>query len=133
MPPDFSSIDLKMTDLFKFKREYAKLLTALNQRSLRCTPNCLAHTKRDTFIVIFVLNTMRMERIVNLHIEKLPEGFYLATSDNLQGLIAQGRTIAETIEIAKDVAKKLIEAQEEQIPQLKMVSDSFDYPMVISV
>ncbi len=50
-----------------------------------------------------------MERIVNLHIEKLPEGFYLATSDNLQGLIAQGRTIAETIEIAKDVVKKLIE------------------------
>jgi len=33
-----------------------------------------------------------MERIVNLHIEKLPEGFYLATSDNIQGLIAQGRT-----------------------------------------
>ena len=56
-----------------------------------------------------------MERVVNLHIEKLPEGYYLATSDNIQGLIAQGRTIAETIEIAKDVAKKLIEAREEQI------------------
>lgn len=55
-----------------------------------------------------------MERIINLHIEKLPEGFYLATSDNIQGLIAQGRTIAETIEIARDVAKKLIEASEEQ-------------------
>ncbi|MCX6258296.1 MAG: DUF1902 domain-containing protein [Bacteroidia bacterium] len=52
-----------------------------------------------------------MEHIVNLHIEKLPEGFYLATSDYVQGLVAQGRTIAETIEIAKDVAKKLIEAQ----------------------
>jgi predicted RNase H-like HicB family nuclease len=33
-----------------------------------------------------------MERIVNLHIEKLPEGVYLATSDDVQGLIAQGRT-----------------------------------------
>ena len=74
-----------------------------------------------------------MERIVNLHIEKLPEGFYLATSDNIQGLIAQGRTIAETIEIAKDVAKKLIEAKEEKIPKLKMVTDSFDYPLVIGV
>ena len=74
-----------------------------------------------------------MERIVNLHIEKLPEGLYLATSDNVQGLVAQGRTIAETIEIAKDVAKKLIEAQEEQIPKLKMFSDSFDYPIVIGV
>lgn len=34
-----------------------------------------------------------MERVVNLHIEKLPEGVYLATSDDVQGLIAQGRTI----------------------------------------
>jgi predicted RNase H-like HicB family nuclease len=74
-----------------------------------------------------------MERIVNLHIEKLPEGFYLATSDNVLGLVVQGRTIAETIEIAKDVAKKLIEAQEEQIPNLKVFSDSFDYPIVIGV
>lgn len=74
-----------------------------------------------------------MERIVNLHIEKLPEGFYLATSDNVQGLVAQGRTIAETIEIAKDIAKKLIEAKEEQIPFLKVAQDSFDYPLVIGV
>jgi predicted RNase H-like HicB family nuclease len=74
-----------------------------------------------------------MERIVNLHIEKLPEGFYLATSNNVQGLIAQGRTIAETIEIAKDIAKKLLEAQEEQISHLKVVADSFDYPLVIGV
>ena len=28
-----------------------------------------------------------MERVVNLHIEKLPEGFYLATSDNIQGTL----------------------------------------------
>ena len=63
----------------------------------------------------------------------MPEGFYLATSDNVQGLVAQGRTIAETIEIAKDIAKKLIEAQEEQIPFLKVAKDSFDYPLVIGV
>jgi predicted RNase H-like HicB family nuclease len=52
-----------------------------------------------------------VEHIIQLHIEKLPEGVYLATSDDVQGLIAQGRTIQETIEIARDVAKKLIEAQ----------------------
>ncbi len=74
-----------------------------------------------------------MERIVTLHIEKLPEGFYLATSDQIQGLVAQGRTITETIEIARDVAKKLIEAQEEQIPKLKVISDNFDYPLVIGL
>lgn len=49
-----------------------------------------------------------MEKIVNIHIEKLPEGYYLATSEDVQGLVAQGRTITEILEIARDVAKKLI-------------------------
>jgi predicted RNase H-like HicB family nuclease len=74
-----------------------------------------------------------MEKVINLHIEKLPEGYYLATSSSIQGLIAQGRTISETIEIAKDVAKKLIEAQEENISKLSTLTDSFDYPLVIGV
>ncbi len=74
-----------------------------------------------------------MERLLNLHIEKLPEGFYLATSNSVQGLVAQGRTIAETIEIAKDVAKKLIEAQEDNMSKLETINDSFDYPIVIGV
>jgi len=50
-----------------------------------------------------------MEHIINLHIEKLPEGVYLATSSEVQGLIAQGRTIEETIEIARDIAKEVEE------------------------
>jgi len=67
--------------------------------------------------------------IVKIHIEKLPEGVYLATSEDVQGLVAQGRTIAETVEIARDVARKLLEAQENiQLPQ---VSESFDYPLII--
>lgn len=52
-----------------------------------------------------------MERLLNLHVEKLPEGVYLATSDDVPGLVAQGRTITETLEIARDVAKKLLEAR----------------------
>jgi predicted RNase H-like HicB family nuclease len=52
-----------------------------------------------------------MERLLNIHIEKLPEGVYLATSDDLQGLVAQGRTVSETLEIARDVARKLLKAQ----------------------
>ena len=50
------------------------------------------------------------EIIVAIDIEPLEEGGYLATSDELQGLIAQGRTIAETMEIAQDVARKLVES-----------------------
>ena len=42
------------------------------------------------------------ELILSITIEPLEEGGYLATSDDLQGLIAQGRTIAETIEIAQE-------------------------------
>jgi predicted RNase H-like HicB family nuclease len=51
-----------------------------------------------------------VEHIIDLHIEKLPEGVYLATSDDVPGLVTQGKTIAETIEIARDIAKKLSEA-----------------------
>ena len=74
-----------------------------------------------------------MERIVNLHIEKLPEGVYLATSDDVPGLVAQGRTVSETLEIARDVAGKLLQAQTERHvrPALKETGDSFDYPLVV--
>lgn len=71
-----------------------------------------------------------MEHMIQLHIEKLPEGVYLATSDEVQGLIAQGRTIQETIEIARDVAKKLIEARTGA--PLPGVAESFDYPVIIA-
>lgn len=76
-----------------------------------------------------------MEHIANLHIEKLPEGLYLATSDDIPGLIAQGRTITETVEIARDVAKKLLEAQVERHQQsnLNAAEDSFDYPLIVGV
>ena len=71
-----------------------------------------------------------MEHMIQLHIEKLPEGVYLATSDDVQGLVAQGRTIQETIEIARDVAKKLIEAHTSA--SLPMVAESFDYPVIVA-
>ena len=50
------------------------------------------------------------EYLITISIEPLEEGGYLATSSILQGLIAQGRTIAETLEIAEDVARKIIES-----------------------
>lgn len=81
-----------------------------------------------------IYNEVYMERIVNIHIEKLPEGVYLATSDDVQGLVAQGRTVAETIEIARDVARKLIEEQSSpESAHTLPVSEKFDYPVVIGV
>lgn len=53
------------------------------------------------------------EICLRLKVEALEEGGYVATSDVLPGLIAQGRTLAETVEIAQDVARKLIESYNE--------------------
>jgi predicted RNase H-like HicB family nuclease len=75
-----------------------------------------------------------MEKIINIHIKKLPEGVYLATSKDIQGLVAQGRTATEALEIARDVARKLIEAQAERSGKLNLsaIDDSFDYPLIVN-
>ena len=74
-----------------------------------------------------------MEHMIQLHIEKLPEGMYLATSDEVQGLVAQGRTIQETIDIARDVARKLIEAQSgASTAHLSPAREVFDYTMIVA-
>jgi predicted RNase H-like HicB family nuclease len=73
-----------------------------------------------------------MEHMIQLHVEKLPEGMYLATSDEVQGLVAQGRTIQETLEIARDVAKKLLEAQSDVgAAILPFTREVFDYPLIL--
>lgn len=50
------------------------------------------------------------ELSIPIEVKKLAEGDYLATSRVLRGLVVQGRTISEAIEIAQDVARKLIES-----------------------
>lgn len=47
---------------------------------------------------------------IALVVEPLEEGGYLATSPDWDDILAQGRTIAETLEIAQDVARKLVES-----------------------
>ena len=56
---------------------------------------------------------MAEEYTIHLNIEKVENGQYLATSKALPGLVAQGRTIAETVEIAQDVARKLLDSYTE--------------------
>ena len=52
------------------------------------------------------------ESCVNLHVERLPEGGYLATSEAIQGLVAQGSHGGGTLEIARDVAQRLLESKQ---------------------
>lgn len=74
-----------------------------------------------------------MEFTLQVHVEQLPDGVYLATSEELPGLVAQGRTVAETLEIARDVARKLIEARRERdgTPALPTSEERRDFMIVV--
>ncbi len=80
-----------------------------------------------------IIGANTVEQIVKLHIEKMSEGLYLATSDEVPGLVAQGHTLTETLEIARDVARKLLEAQGKRhgVAELTAAGDSFDYPLIV--
>jgi predicted RNase H-like HicB family nuclease len=80
------------------------------------------------------------EYLIPISIEHLEEGGYLATSPVLQGLIAQGRTVAETIEIAEDVARRIIESRIEhneampnELISKKLPPDKFDTQIPVLV
>jgi predicted RNase H-like HicB family nuclease len=76
-----------------------------------------------------------VEKLINVHIERLPEGYYLATSDALPGLIAQATSLSETLEIARDVAKQLLDAMAERnqiVESFPMLADEFDCPLVLT-
>lgn len=66
------------------------------------------HTVHYSIRCIYLQKCFRTPRL--LPIEPLEEGGYLATSPAWEDLLAQGRTIAETIEIAQDVARRLLES-----------------------
>ncbi len=75
-----------------------------------------------------------MELAIRIHVEQLPEGLFLATSDELSGLVAQGRTVAEALDIARDVARKSIEARRERdgVPNLPTTTDRRNYTIVVT-
>ena len=56
---------------------------------------------------------MAKQYSLRVHIEEVENGQFLATSDEMPGLVAQGRTIEEAMEIAHDVARRLIESYQE--------------------
>lgn len=50
------------------------------------------------------------EVTIRLHIEPLSEGGYVATSPDVPGLVAEGRSIMEVTEIAQGLARKIDES-----------------------
>ena len=75
-----------------------------------------------------------MELAIQIQIEELPDGLFLATSEELNSLVAQGRTVAEALDIARDVARKLIEARRERdgVPNLPTTAERRDYTIVVA-
>ncbi|MDE2905677.1 MAG: type II toxin-antitoxin system HicB family antitoxin [Acidobacteriota bacterium] len=50
------------------------------------------------------------EAAIRLHVERLADGAYLATSSDMPGLVAEGRSVAEATEIAQGLARKIAES-----------------------
>ena len=76
-----------------------------------------------------------MEHIIKLDIEQHienGESYYLATSSDVQGLVAEGRTLVETIEIAKDLAKLILQDKNKRgMAVLPTVPKKLSYSLVI--
>ncbi|BCL34005.1 type II toxin-antitoxin system HicB family antitoxin [Nostoc sp. MS1] len=59
-----------------------------------------------------------MQTLIRLKIERFIEDeqeYFVATSDDLQGLVAEGKTVQEAIEIAENVAKVLLALEKKNI------------------
>jgi len=81
------------------------------------------------------------EIVVNVKLEALEEGGFLATSPDLPGLVVQGRTRAETLELAQANARILMEVYlSENLPMppalrrlFKRKSKTINLPLPVSV
>lgn len=50
------------------------------------------------------------EVAIQLHVEPLEEGGFLATSKDVPGLVAEGRSVVEVVEIAQGLTRKIVES-----------------------
>ncbi|MFM2311767.1 MAG: hypothetical protein RLZZ04_1043 [Cyanobacteriota bacterium] len=80
-----------------------------------------------------------MKAIVKLKIERFEEQgqeYFVATSDDIQGLVAEGNTVEEAVSIAEDLAHHLLELdrkQENTMNKFQTMPQKFEYPLIIEV
>lgn len=68
-------------------------------------------------------------KIIHLQIELLPEGVYLGTSDDVQGLVVEAKTKAEVIDIAEYFCPILLEMSGEKSTE-PLILEPFEVPYV---
>lgn len=80
-----------------------------------------------------------MKTIIKLSIERFEENaeeYFVATREDIQGLVAEGNTIEEVIDIASDLARLLVELDLEQ-PKNSILSSGipqrFEYPLILEI
>ena len=79
-------------------------------------------------------NGERNETTIRLHIEALDEGGYVATSPDVPGLVAEGRSVTEAVEIAQGLTRKIIEScLEHGDPLPKSLAKLVDGPLNLVV
>lgn len=80
---------------------------------------------------------MESQYAIHLKINLVENGQFVAESDDVPGLVAQGRTISETVEIAQDVARKIIESYVEHgdpLPKtLRPLTDHIELDVAVGV
>ena len=79
-----------------------------------------------------------MKAIVKLKIERFEEQqqeYFVATSDEIQGLVAEGKTVEEAVAIASDLARILLELDRNSKSKetLSAMPEQFEYPLIIEV
>src|SRR3990172_1073479 len=76
----------------------------------------------------------RNETSIRLRIEALAEGGYVATSPDVPGLVAEGRSVMEAVEIAQGLTRKIIEScLEHGDPLPKSLARLVDAPLNLVV
>jgi len=79
-------------------------------------------------------NGERNETTIRLHIEALEERGYVATSPDVPGLVAEGRSITEAVEIAQGLTRKIVEScLEHGDPLPKALAKVVDGPLSLVV
>ena len=77
-----------------------------------------------------------MKKLITLKVEKYLENwqeYFVATSDDVQWLVAEGDTLEDTIEIAYVLAKQLLKEQEahQKVWFLQKMPQIFSYSLMI--
>lgn len=76
-----------------------------------------------------------MKRVVNIDVEYLPEGAYLATSEEVQGLVGEAGTLDELIKLVPELVEMLDETGVENgwaSPDQRPIIFNFRYSMQLA-